>query len=401
MKTLKYCLDCRARVSSAEESCPFCGGALGDLLPGAQNADVEPVPPEMVSAGLSRREFFEQCMDVRDKASIRAAANFLLFAVFLSVLTIGEPILQLPAICSTVVLAILSVIAFFTYSFWIAAVATVLCTADVVVGYILYGTPLLALALIGTVYAAYRFFPFSRALRAYKKAGEAEKGRGGSGGTERYKPYPVAVKILIPALFLALTVACGIFLYGKEHTEYEKYKDFSLGAWNENTYENTFAGVSFTLPSDWTRADDAALKEKNDASFPATKETEARYCYWLYGQDGAEGYLELYKQSHENYTAEDYLDVVYQNRKATYDENGVQAYVFGQNYTVDWNGQTYAVMAFYTADQQQNGYHVIMARTYYKYTVIIEMTAPTAESMQAALSAFSIEGVSVPEGQGT
>lgn len=391
MATLRYCKDCRAKTAAGEETCPFCGGELCDLLPDTPTQS-ETATHKTAPAGLSHRAYFNECVDAQNKRSMRAAANLLLFSVLISVVTAGESILSPIVIAIGAALAVLAVIIYFTYSFLLSALSALLCVGSAIFGFAVYGSPVYAIGLIGAAYATFRFFPLFRDFCRYKKLGSADYGLDRTG----YKPYPVFARVLLCAAFVGLTVACGIFFYRYQLREYKKYEDFSLGAWTDSTYQNDFAKVSFELPDGWTKWDDAALAEKNASSFPGSAENEARFCYWLDGPEDAQSYLELYKQSRENYTVKDYIQVVYENRKAAYDKAAVD-YAFGQNFTLEWNGESYTGVAFRTADPAQKGYHVLLAKTHYRYTIAMEFTAPDLDSIQHAIDDFGIIGVTYPD----
>lgn len=66
----------------------------------------------------------------------------------------------------------------------------------------------------------------------------------------------LAIVLVFSALFF-VTGCSGIFL----SEETKEKKDISLGSWEGNNYKNDFLGLTYAMPSDWTRYSDEEIKD--------------------------------------------------------------------------------------------------------------------------------------------
>lgn len=66
-------------------------------------------------------------------------------------------------------------------------------------------------------------------------------------------------KVFIVVLILITFSGCGKEI--KEKVSAKNDKNISLGSWNENTYENDFLNIKYTLPENWSRYSDEEIAE--------------------------------------------------------------------------------------------------------------------------------------------
>ena len=73
--------------------------------------------------------------------------------------------------------------------------------------------------------------------------------------------------LLVLLCVLVIITGCG-------NKETGKTKQISLGSWTENTYTNDFLGVTYNMPSDWTRYTDEEIKDVMELGSELTDASE-------------------------------------------------------------------------------------------------------------------------------
>lgn len=213
------------------------------------------------------------------------------------------------------------------------------------------------------------------------------------------------MKKTVRAIFIVISVCMLITLVGcgkkeektsisnekvgvQEAVEKEETKaEFSMGEWKENTYENSFLGVKFELPTGWERLDDEQIAEmmnlgdtivSNDLNTDIEEIKNLNSAYYMVANDPETGnnITIMSEKPILNVTTEKYIESL----KTGLEQVTTIKYTIGESSKETVAGKTYDTL---TATATVNG--VSLVQKYYvrkvdNYVLAIIATSVTGEN---------------------